>query len=186
MPRRRHAASGFSIVETMIAAALLATAVVTLAQLFGVATKSNVDSRGTTYAAMLASQKVEELRSLSWGFDTLGAPVSDLTSDTSASPETPDGGTGLSPSPGDALERNTSGWVDYLDRFGRKLGGGAQPPANTAYIRRWAIQPLAVDPDNALLIQVLVTRRGERGAGDARARLSGQARLTTVRGRKRP
>ena len=35
-------------------------------------------SRNTTYAAVLAEQKIEELRALAWGFDTQGLPISDI------------------------------------------------------------------------------------------------------------
>ena len=57
----------------------MATAIVTLAELFALSTRTNVSSRNTTYAAVLAEQKMEELRSLVWGFDTQGLPISDIT-----------------------------------------------------------------------------------------------------------
>lgn len=162
----------------------------TLAQLFGVATRSNLGSRTTTYAAVLAEQKLEELRALVWGFDTQGLPVSDMdsdtTSDTVASPESPAGGTGLSPSPATALQENTPGWVDHVDQFGATLGGGAEPPANTVYTRRWSVQPLPTNPNNTLILQVLVTRLRDRGAANEGAvkRLPEEARLITVKTRK--
>ena len=43
----------------MIATGLLATAVVTLAQLFALSTQTNISSRSTTYASVLAEQKLE-------------------------------------------------------------------------------------------------------------------------------
>src|SRR5882672_2242131 len=89
-------ASGFSLVETLVAVSLMATAIVTLAQLFALSTRTNVAAHYTTYAAVLAEQKLEELRGLSWGFDTQGLPVSDSTTNTAVSPEDPIGGTGLS------------------------------------------------------------------------------------------
>lgn len=169
----------------MVATALLATAVVTLAQLFGVATRSNIGSRNTTYAAVLAEQKVEELRALAWGFDTQGLPVSDMETDTTAD-GTPSGGTGLSPSPTTALQENTPGWVDYIDQFGENLGGGENPPTNAIYTRRWSVEPLPTNPNNTLIVQVLVTRLGNRGAADEGAvkRLPEEARLITVKTRK--
>lgn len=170
----------------MVATGLLAASLVTLAQLFGLATRSNIAARNTTYAAVLAQQKVEELRALTWGFDTQGLPISDTTSNTTVSPEQPNGGTGLSPSPSNALRENTSGWVDYVDRFGNKLGGGANAPQDAAYTRRWSIEPLPTNPNNTLIIQVLVTRNRNRGAADegAVARLPEEARLITVKTRK--
>ena len=179
--------AGFSLVETLVATALLATAVVSLAQLFGLATRSNIGSRNTTYAAVLAAQKLEELRALTWGFDAQGLPVSDLATDTAAVSESAAGGTGLSAAPATALRENTSGWVDYVDRLGRKLGGGEDPPRNAAYTRRWAVQPLPANP-NTLILQVLVTRLRNRGAANDGAvrRLPEEARLITAKTRKAP
>ena len=170
----------------MVATALLATAVVTLAQLFGVATRSNLSSRNTTYATVLAEQKMEELRALTWGFDPQGLPVTDTTTDTSVSPEDPNGGSGLAPSPKSSLQENTPRYVDYIDRFGNKLGTGSTPPAGAIYVRRWSIEPLPTNPNNTLILQVLVTRTLARGDADngSVARLPDEARLVTVKTRK--
>ena len=78
--------SGFSLIEVMVATGLLATAIVTLAQLFALSTQTNVASRNTTYASVLAEQKIEELRALAWGFDTQGLALSDMTTNTTVSP----------------------------------------------------------------------------------------------------
>ena len=165
---------------------MLATALVSLAQLFAISTRSNVASRHSTYAAVLAQQKVEELRSLAWGFDEAGLPVSDTATDTTVTPEQPTGGTGLRPSPDSALQANTPGYVDYVDAFGNKLGGGQAPPAKATYTRRWSISPLPANPNNTLVIQVLVTRLRDRGDADGGAvrRLPEEARMVTVKTRK--
>ena len=66
--------------------------------------------------------------------------------------------------------------MDYVDRGGAWVGSGATQPATAAYIRRWSIQPLPTNPNNTLVIQVLVTpianeaARGERPAPAADAR----------------
>src|SRR2546421_1418731 len=104
--------AGFSLLEVMVATALLATALVSLAQLFVMSTRSNIGSRNTTYAAVLAQQKLEELRSLAWGFDQSGLPISDITTDTTKTPEDPANGNGLSPSPQTSLGENKTGWGD--------------------------------------------------------------------------
>ena len=171
----------------MVASALLATALVSLAQLFGTATRSNIGSRTTTYAAVLAQQKLEELRSLAWGFDQSGLPISDITTDTTVTPETPVNGTGLSPSPGTALQENTTGWVDYIDQWGNKLGTGANAPQNAVYTRRWMVSPLPTNPNNTVVLQVLVFRsHKDRGAADQGAvkRLPEEARMISVKTRK--
>lgn len=141
----------------MVATAILATAIVSLGQLFAIAVVSNRGARATTYATLLASQKMEQLR---------GAVYADLT-----------------PSPGGALGRNTSGYVEYLDAYGRSLGGGESPPAGTVYVRRWSIEPLPANPDNTLVLQVFVTDVAA-GVATARAsigRMPHDARLVCVR-----
>ena len=183
---RFSSAAGFSLIEVMVATVLLATAVVTLAQLFGLSSRSNLSARNSSYTTILAEQKVEELRSLAWGFDSQGLPMSDITTNTAVSPEEPVGGTGLSPSPPSALQENTDGYVDYVDEFGNKLGGGSTPPDQTRYTRRWSISPLPTNPNNTIIIQVLVTRHRNRGAADEGTvlRLPEEARLITVKTRK--
>jgi hypothetical protein len=179
---------GFSLIETIVASGLLATAVVSLAQLFAVAVQTTSSARATTYASVLAAQKLEELRSLAWGFDEHGLPVTDLLSDLATDPVSSSGGSGLRTAPVSALRENTNGYVDYVDTAGRKLGGGTVPPPNGAYIRRWSVQPFAADPDNALLLQVLVTRHRHRGEADEGvvSRLPDEARLVTLRTRRGP
>lgn len=179
-------ASGFSLIEVLIATLIMAIALVSLAQLFAMSTRTNMGARNTTYTAVLAQQKLEELRSLTWGFDTQGLPISDTTTNTAVSPETPAGGTGLAPSPGGSLGANTDGYVDYVGQFGDKLGGGAAPPAGTVYVRRWSVEPLPSNPNNTLVLQVLVFRNRDRGSADngAGTVLPEEARLVTVKTRK--
>ena len=184
--RFSSAEGGFSLIEVIVASGILATALVALGQLFAIATTSNVSSKSTTFATVLAEQKLEELRALSWGFDTSGLPVTDTTTDTASPTDETTGGTGLTPSPDSALQENTDGYVDYVDQFGNKLGGGTTPPAGTIYTRRWTVEPLPTNPNNTIIIQVLVTRHRDRGAADEGAvlRLPEEARLISVKTRK--
>ena len=170
----------------MIASGILATALISLAQLFMVALAANTSSRSTTYASVLAEQKMEELRALTWGFDSSGLPVTDTTTDTASSEDNATGGTGLTPSPETALRANTVGYVDHVDMFGNKVGSEATPPASGVYTRRWSIEPLPTNPNNTIIIQVLVTRNRSRGSADDGAvlRLPEEARLITVKTRK--
>jgi type II secretory pathway pseudopilin PulG len=179
-------ARGFSIIEVLMATALMVTAVASLAQLFALSTQRNTSSKNTTFAAVLAQQKMEQLRSLAWGFDTLGLPTTDTTTDTTKFPETA-GGTGLSPSPVNTLQQNVIGYVDYLDAKGQSLGGAtANPPVTAVYIRRWMIEPLPTNPNNTIVIQVLVTRHRNRGTADGGSvvRLPDEARIISVKTRK--
>jgi hypothetical protein len=165
---------------------MLAVALTALAELFAISVKNNAVAKNGTFTSVLASQKMEQLRSLTYGFDVLGLPVTDTTTDTSVSPETPTGGTGLAPSPTNTLRESTDGYVDYLDANGVMLGGGTVIPNNTAYIRRWFVEPLPTNPNNTLVLQVLVTRSRNRGAADigSVARGPEEARLITVKTRK--
>ncbi len=183
--------AGFSLVETAVATAILAASLVALAQLFGVATATNRSARTTTVATVLAYQKMEQLRGLTYGFDALGLPATDSATDTSVTPALPAGGTGLTPSPSGALSSNTAGYVDYLDQFGNSLCTGAGScggtlPVGTAYIRRWSIEPLPTNPNNTLVLQVLVTQRRTRGTADAGSvgRAPDEARIVSIKTRK--
>jgi len=144
------AQAGFSLPEMMVATALLATAIAALGQLAAIATASNRGARATTYAAVLAFQKMEQLRGLAYAEAT--------------------------PSPAGTLGANRSGYVEYLDGYGRSLGGGDDPPHGTVYVQRWSIDPLPANVGGALVLQVLVTS------------VSGRApvRLVGVRARKTP
>jgi prepilin-type N-terminal cleavage/methylation domain-containing protein len=177
---------GFSLIETMVATTILAVALTALAQLFTISISNNLVAKNGTFTAVLAAQKLEQLRGLTWGYNTLGLPISDVSTDTSVSPEAATGGTGLAPSPENTLQGNVDGYVDYLDGNGVALGGGTVIPDNASYIRRWLIEPLPTNPNNTLIIQVLVTRRRDRGTADAGsvARAPEEARLLTVKTRK--
>jgi len=185
-PRSLDAERGFSLIEAMVAAGLLAASLVALVQLFAIAVRSNAESRSVTYATVLAQQKLEQLQALTWGYDPQGLPVSDTTTDTAVNLEGAAGGTGLSRSPSTSLRENTPGFVDYIDQFGRILGGGAKAPPSTVYIRRWAIQPLSADPENARTLEVLVTRTiASTAAQQGGATPLADARVMTVKARNR-
>jgi type II secretory pathway pseudopilin PulG len=185
--RRRCGEGGFSILEVLVATSVITVAVAALAQLFAVSTRANASAKTTTYASMLAQQKMEQLRGLTWGFDTLGLPMSDTATNTTVAPESPAGGTGLSPSPDGALGKNTDGYCDFLDRNGQWLAGGTTPPTGTAFVRRWSVEPLPTNPNNTIVLQVMVTRAGGRNEVDTSStapRMPDEARLVSVKTRK--
>ena len=177
--------TGSTLVEVIVSMLITVTALVSMAQLFAVSTGSNLAARNNTFSTVLAEQKLEQIRSLTWGFDPQGLPLSDFTTDTSVSPEAP-GGTGLQPSPGSALQQNTVGYVDHVTAKGDIVGNGTQPPATAVYTRRWSIEPLPTNPNNTLIIQVLVTPNRVRGQADQGnvGRLLDEARVITVKTRK--
>jgi len=155
-------AAGFTLVEAVVATTILAVTLTSLAQLFLMSVRATARSKETTFAVLLAQQKMEQLRGLTFGF-------------------------GLAPSPPGALRANTSGYCDFVDRVGVSLGGGTRPPPNTTYIRRWSVEPLPANPAGTLVMQVLVTPHRDRGDADVRSqptRLPGEARIVSVRTRK--
>jgi len=146
---------GFALIEAVVAAGIVAGAFAALAQMFAISIAHNTSARNGSVAMMLAGQKMEELRALTWGVEL---------------------------SPGGTLDRDVSGYVDYLDHEGNILAASSTMPAPTVFIRRWSVDALPASPD-ALMVQVLVTRATNRagGAGDGDA-----ARLVTLRIRKTP
>jgi type II secretory pathway pseudopilin PulG len=188
----RNSNAGFSLIETVVSIGILAAVSLGVAQLFTVAAQANRNAKMQTSTAMLAAQKMEQLKSLTWGYDTsgLGLPLTDTTTNLANMPPTTDG-TGLNPSPGDALDSNTPGYVDFLDPNGNWVGTGNAPPQNAAYIRRWSIEPLPTNPNNTLVLQVLVTtaRREQqhKARGDQkRWRLGDDSWIVGVKTRKAP
>jgi prepilin-type N-terminal cleavage/methylation domain-containing protein len=180
---------GFSLIEVLISLGILTAVSLGVAQLFAVSTRANLTARSNTFTTALAEQKMEQIRGLTWGFDAegLGLPESDTTANLSAYPSGQNG-TGLNPSPVDALESNKPGYFEFVDANGTWVGNGTTPPATAAYIRRWSILPLPTNPNNTLVIQVLVTplaienARGTSTSG--RTRMPGDALLVTVKTRK--
>ncbi len=86
---------------------------------------------------------------------------------------------GLSLSPAGALDRDTPGYVDFLNAAGEVMA--TDPQLVPAFIRRWSVEALPSNPANTLVLQVRVVR-GNSAASPRR--LPGEAWLTTVKTRK--
>jgi hypothetical protein len=132
-----------------------------VAQVVAAAVRVSRQARVRTMTTMLAGQKMEQLRSLpfahvSVGDPALSIPYADGSTDLSLDPPG-DSGPGLRPSPPQALTTSVMYYADYLDAFGAWVGRGASVPPGTVYTRRWAVGPLPADPDNVLVLRVLVT-----------------------------
>ena len=84
MNTTRSRERGFSLLETLVATSILTVTLAGLAQLLTVSMRANAAARTTTYAALLAQQKMEQLRGLTWGFDLLGLPVADTSTNVAA------------------------------------------------------------------------------------------------------
>lgn len=98
-------ANGFSLLEAVVASAILITGVASLAQLVVAASRARAGAGAHSHAAVFVVDKMEELRALRFTVDADGAPVSDPR---------------LAPSPADALERDTPGYADAPDGFARR------------------------------------------------------------------
>jgi type II secretory pathway pseudopilin PulG len=142
-PKSRKSEAGISLLETVIALALLlvvATGVMGL----GAVAVTTTENQGHLMArtAEYAQDKMEQLLALKF---------CDATSDTTVLPTNPAGGQGLA---GCAAPLNTNGtgvggssnpstpvagYVDYLDGSGNLLAAGGGAPAGWKYMRAWQI-----------------------------------------------
>lgn len=151
---------GFSLLETLVAVALVAVALSALAHLLAVSIHANARARRSSIASVLAQDKIEELRSQA---------------------------ASLAPQPAASLDANTPGLCDFLDEHGRPLGTGSVPPDGTVFVRRWSITPVSADPGGSVLLQVAVARRVSHGVSlpaGADPRHFGGAQLMAIRARR--
>jgi Tfp pilus assembly protein PilV len=65
--------NGFALLEALVAACLLAGAIASLVHVFVFATRAHAETQYATYATVLATQKVEELRATSLPADVADA-----------------------------------------------------------------------------------------------------------------
>ena len=150
-----HMQRGFSLVEVVLATALVATAAIAVAQLAVVAARANRVAQSTTATAVIAEQKMEELQSAEWA--------------------------GLTVSPPGTLGRNTDGYCDFLDGRGRMIGSGTVAPMGAVFVRRWAIDRLTTA---ALVLQVSVVPMSDAGGAVAAGpRRIEEARIVGIKNR---
>src|SRR5262245_52559209 len=141
----------------MVAISIVAVALTALAQLFLIAAQADIDARRASFSSILATQKLEELRSL--GAD-LGAQGSAL------------------------LNSNIAGACDFLDEYGRLLGTGSSPLPGTVYIRRWSVEAISSDPDTFVVQVAVLPRRWSTAPAASDARALGGAQIVTVKTRR--
>jgi hypothetical protein len=139
--RIRENQRGFSLIEAVVAAGIVAGAFAALAQMFALSIARNTSARHGSVTMMLAGQKMEELRALTWGVGLLS---------------------------GGALDSDVSGYVDYIDQDGNILATSGAIPPSSVYLRRWAVEFPPAIPD-ALMLQVLVTRLPSRAEAAPKA-----------------
>lgn len=136
---RARCADGFTLIEVLVATALLTGAAVGVAQGAAMVVRSNIAARDVSYAGVLASQKLAE-----------------LLADAGA----------LMPTAPDGWAHATAGNIDFLDPAGAVVAAGGSLPDGAIYVRRWSITSLPGDPGGGLVVQVSAGRlRRSAGAG---------------------
>ena len=128
---------GFTLFETLVATAVLVTALAGVAQLFVLGSQLTRQA-GTSGMALVAAQdKLESLRGQAFTYDPAGlettAPV-------------------LEPSPSSSLSEDVDPYVDWLDDHGQV----SENPDDAVLIRRWRITSLGATTPDAIAIEVCV------------------------------
>jgi prepilin-type N-terminal cleavage/methylation domain-containing protein len=187
--RNSSTQAGFTLVEVLIASALLIAVSAGVGHLIGVATVRGRDARTQTCTTLLAAARMEQLRALAWGYEpgfkSGKVPRSDTATDLSTLLPT-QSGPGLTVSPAGTLSDNVPPYVDYLGERGQWVGAGASPPPHAVFIRRWSIRPLPDDPARTLILSVLVTTVAQDAGRTApwSARSQDETLLVVVRTRE--
>ena len=161
MTHTQPSGSGFTLLETLIAMGLIVTAVAGLAQLFALSVRFTRDAGQFGVALVAAQDKLESLRSLAFGYDEGGEPMTDPA---------------LRASPAHTLTADVERYVDWLDERGQVVGG----VSGAAYVRRWRVSEIAVDDPDAIAIDVCVYRVPGLNSAPAHA----DACLATIRVRQ--
>ena len=159
----RLSQSGMSLLETMIAVAVLLIVTAGIMSMAMVAT-STTENQGhlAARATEYAQDKMEQLISLAYGD---GDPPATSGTDTTVFPANNAGGTGLSIGGSSDPNAPVAGYVDYLDRSGNPLAvGGGAAPAGWYYLRVWRISAPA---GTSNLKQITVTSKVQAAVGSS-------------------
>jgi prepilin-type N-terminal cleavage/methylation domain-containing protein len=148
MTTHMHSERGTTLIETMIALALLGIV------MGGIITLSAVSAKTTENNGHLAARttedaqdKMEQLQALTYG---------DVVTDTSVFPAAPAGGTGLAVGGSANPVAPVNGYVDWLAADGTALGGGVAAPPTWFYKRVWSVTNFSA---NVKQITVTVTTK---------------------------
>jgi hypothetical protein len=162
--RRLDAASredGSSIIEVVIASALMVTLMAGLMSLAAMAlstteNQGHLSARTTEYA----QDKMEQLLALAWSDGDLGGLTG---SDTTSFPAATSGGTGLAVGGSYNTSAPVAKYVDYLDQSGNLLVAvGTTAPTGWFYERVWKVENPSTN-----LKKITVTATIARGFGGA-------------------
>jgi type II secretory pathway pseudopilin PulG len=152
----RHVQRGISLLETMLAVAILLVALAAVMSLFTIAVAQNANQgEFATRATEYCQDKIEQLLALSY---------SDASTNTTVYPSNSSGGTGLG---GTAIAVGTSvgsidtaapanGYVDYLNASGSLLPNSS----GWFYKRQWRIDQVAVDLKRVNVVTIVRASAG--------------------------
>jgi len=129
---------GATLVEALVAGALLLTLATGTATLITLARKLSTRAEQLMSGTALATARLQTLRSVPWayGLDGSAAVIADLAT------------SGI-----DTLSRNTSGFFELANEFGEAGNVGARAPAFTV---RWAIGSTAAAAGETRSLEVCV------------------------------
>jgi hypothetical protein len=147
---------GTTLIETVIATALLLVVMVGLLSMGALATvytenHGHLEARTTEYA----QDKMEQLLALVY---------TDQAANTVTFPAAATGGTGLRIGGSTNLASPVNGYVDWLKQNGDLLGGGTAPPSEWFYERVWEVTALTT---NVKRITVTTTVKSALGGAAA-------------------
>lgn len=133
--KRNSGIGGFSLIETLVASALVASVLIGLAHLIAVGAHQSLRSRRAATAVALVQSKLEELRNVTWTYDHNNMSVS---------------GEALTTSPASSLTEDMPGYVDYVSSHGEVVA--LDGPDLPDLARRWSIAMFEPsDPDTLIL-----------------------------------
>jgi len=151
--RRAREVWGSTLVEAVVAIAILTTGVVSLCGLVSVAIRTLTITREMTMAAVLASQKLETLAAARWAWARSSNGVE---------------------GPGDARA------AEYLDAAGGVVGSGTAA-GPIVYVRRCSVSPLSADAALDLIQVAVSTCRRVSVSAPACGEETVTVRLATIR-----
>lgn len=152
VPRSVANERGFGLTEVLIAAGILIVVAAGVSQVAPMAEQAAFRAHHRTIATYSAVARMADLRSGPW-------PAH---------------------SPPGTLDANMPPFVDYVNARGERVGDGAVPPPGAVFARRWAVRPLATDPDRTVILQVVTTEAWRTG----RTRRFDDGEIVAVRTRR--
>lgn len=175
---------GVSILETVVALALVTMALAALAPVLVRATLLLADAREETLALALATSRLHDLEALDFYQDAgTGGLGTDVTTNLASRPRTRSGPGLLAGDPAGAWRNLPGGW-DWTTSGGRPTND----PADAAFLRRWAVSRLPAPlGTERLLVQVCARSRAREereGVRASAAHRPGDVWLFSVRTRQ--